>query len=119
MKLYGWLGIGALIVLAGWKAPTAQAQTTSNYTPLSASFQTTGVQRTPTITSNYYGLVRSHPVARPTHVLNTQQRQQVQAQTAARLRANTHATYAGLPWFATNWYQIRAVPVQRPRRARH
>jgi hypothetical protein len=118
MRTYSWLGVGMLVLFLSGDAAKAQAPTTGVARPLSAMFQTTGVQQNPTLTANYFGLVQAQSNARQSQLFRAQLSQQAQIRTQAQRRSAAQANFTNLPWFATNWIQIRTVPVQRPRNGR-
>jgi hypothetical protein len=119
MKACSWLGVGVLAVLLGWDAPKAQAQAAGTSKPLSSMFQTTGAQPSTSLSANYYALMQAQHNAGKNQVAHPQQSRAGQSRAQAPMRVNPRAAFANLPWFATNWFQVRTMspqPLKKTRR---
>jgi hypothetical protein len=125
MNRYGWLGVGVLVLMLGWDGPQAQAQlTTGTYSPATLNLSQTGAQRSPSLTANYYGLMRGQAGAAKSRTTRERQRQ-AQLRALMRQLLNAQTAMANIPgfmtanqFFNTNGIQVPKVQAQRPHRRR-
>jgi len=119
MKTYSWLGVGVLVLILSWDVPTAQAQATSIYSP-STSNIVPGAQRGPSLTTNYYGLVRAQADARKSEVLNAQQHHQARVRALGRQNINSRTVAGSMTTFMPQYFNTTGIqiPIVRPQRPR-
>jgi hypothetical protein len=100
MKTFGWLGVGALVLVLAWDAPSVQAQAPGAYSPNASTFSPAGGFRRPSLTTNYYNLVRT-PTGVQQNGVGRSQLYKHRQQVVRRAPADPQAIMGNIPGFMT------------------